>query len=110
MMPHRTEHSPGIRGAHATKSSGARKVAPKAKAHPRASVKTFDEIRPEKPIRPGSKLEKIAKLLTRKEGCTAVDILHATGWPAVSVRQQARALRIKLRTEKQGRVFRYWAA
>ena len=60
--------------------------------------------------RPGSKLEKIAHLLTRKEGCTAADILRVTKWPSVSVPQQARALGLKLRTEKEGRTTRYWAS
>jgi hypothetical protein len=64
----------------------------------------------------GSKLEKIGKLLSRKEGCTTAEVLKATGWPAVSMPQQAKMLGVKLKTEKgpfgpEGRtVTRYWAA
>ena len=60
--------------------------------------------------KPGSKLEIIAKLLARKNGCTAKDVMEACDWPAVSMPQQARSLGIKLRTEKIGRETRYWAA
>ena len=60
--------------------------------------------------REGSKLETVAKLLRRKNGCTAKDVMEACKWPAVSMPQQAKALGIKLRTEKQGRITRYWVA
>lgn len=63
-----------------------------------------------KGIRPGSKLEVIVGLLKKPEGCTAADVLKATGWPAVSMPQQARSAGIALRTEKEGRATRYWAA
>jgi hypothetical protein len=82
-----------------TKSSAPAKMASK-KANP-SDVKK---------VRPGSKLEIVVKLLTRKEGCTAADVLAATGWPAVSMPQQARAAGITLRQEKDGKVTRYWAA
>ncbi len=60
--------------------------------------------------RPGSKLEIIGGLLARAKGCTRADVLAATDWPAVSMQQQATALGVKLRTEKEGRGMRYWAA
>ena len=64
-----------------------------------------------KPINPtGSKLEQIAALLTRKEGCTREDILKLTGWKAVSVPAQAKAAGLTLKQEKAGRAFRYFAA
>lgn len=58
-------------------------------------------------VRPGSKLEIIVGLLRRKEGCTTADVLKATGWPSVSMPQQANAAGIKLATEKDGRITRY---
>lgn len=61
-------------------------------------------------VRPGSKLETIVSMLQRKEGCTAADVLKATGWPSVSMPQQARAAGLTLKTEKEGRVTRYRAA
>ena len=60
--------------------------------------------------REGTKLETVAKLLRRKNGCTAKDVMEACNCPAVSMPQQAKALGVKLRTEKQGRVTRYWIA
>lgn len=58
-----------------------------------------------------SKREIVAGLLTRREGCTTQDILAATGWPAVSVPQQARASGLVLKTEKlKGQPTRYWAS
>jgi len=58
----------------------------------------------------GSKLEIIIGLLKRKEGCTTADVLKATGWPAVSMPQQAKAAGLKLKKEKDGKVTRYRAA
>lgn len=53
----------------------------------------------------------VAELLTRNEGCTAADILAATGWPSVSVPQQARSSGLELRTQKMpGQPTRYWAS
>ena len=60
--------------------------------------------------RVGSKLEIIKKMLNRKQGCTAKEVMAACEWPAVSMPQQAKALGIKLKTEKVGRTTRYWAA
>jgi hypothetical protein len=59
--------------------------------------------------RKGSKTELIGELLRRKKGCTTADVLKATGWPAVSMPQQAKAVGVGLRKEKNGKVTRYWA-
>lgn len=59
-------------------------------------------------IRPGTKLEIVKGLLMRTAGCTLADILAATGWPSVSVPQQARAAGLTLRKEKDGSVTRYF--
>lgn len=60
--------------------------------------------------RKGSKVDLIAGLLKRKGGCTTADVLKATGWPAVSMPQQAKAAGLKLRKEKKaGEVTRYFA-
>lgn len=51
----------------------------------------------------------IASLLIRPEGCTCADILEATGWPTVSVPQQAKIAKLTLRKEKlKGEPTRYW--
>lgn len=59
----------------------------------------------------GSKVALIGTLLARKQGCTRADVLQATGWPAVSMQQQAKALGVKLKVQKlPGEVSRYYAA
>lgn len=83
------------------KTTAKSKKASKAKA--RTSVKS-------KGTRKGTKLEKIVGLLKRPEGCTTKDVLRATGWPAVSLPQQAKAAGIKLKKEKDGKFTRYRAA
>lgn len=95
---------PAKRAKGAVPAKKATKAAPKAKRAPKAAAT------PARTLRSGTKLELIVGLLKRKEGCTAADILKATLWPAVSVPQQARAAGLKLRTEKDGRALRYWAA
>lgn len=49
----------------------------------------------------GSKLDGIKELLTRPGGCTRADILALTRWPSVSVPQQAVALGLALKIDKQ---------
>ncbi len=61
-------------------------------------------------VRPGSKAAAIVGLLRRPEGCTTADVLKLTGWPAVSFPQQARGAGIRLVSEKDGKVTRYWDA
>lgn len=56
-----------------------------------------------KAIRPGSKLETIAGLLTRPEGCTTADVMTACDWPSVSMPQQAEAAGLKLVKDPQKR-------
>jgi hypothetical protein len=58
-------------------------------------------------VRPGSKLAAIVGLLQRPEGCTADEVRKATGWPSVSMPQQAKAAGITLAIEKQGKVNHY---
>ena len=82
----------------------ATKTAAKAKARTPVKAKTEG-------VRPGSKLEIVAGLLTRKEGCTTADVLKATGWPAVSMPQQAKAAGLMLKKEKnKGEPTRYWGS
>lgn len=58
-----------------------------------------------------SKVEIIAGLLKRKAGCTSKDVLDATGWPAVSMPQQAKAAGLKLRKVKEsGEPTRYYGS
>lgn len=61
-------------------------------------------------VRPGSKLEIVVGLLTRADGCTGKEILEATGWPTVSVPQQAKAAGLVLSKEKVDGITRYRAA
>lgn len=61
-------------------------------------------------VRAGSKLAIVAGLLQRPEGCTGKEILDATGWPTVSVPQQAKAAGLVLSKEKDGSVTRYRGA
>jgi hypothetical protein len=56
-----------------------------------------------------SKKEVVKNLLLRPEGTTAAEIMAATGWPSVSVPQQARSAGLTLRMEKDGRSTRYFA-
>lgn len=57
-----------------------------------------------------TKLAIIAALLARKGGTTTAEVLKATGWPSVSMPQQAKAAGLKLRKEKKpGEVTRYFA-
>lgn len=61
--------------------------------------------------RTGTKLVKIVELLSRKQGCTTAEVLKATGWPSVSMPQQAKAAGLKLRKEKKsGEVTRYFGS
>lgn len=59
--------------------------------------------------RAGSKTAIIAELLQRSNGCTTADVLEATGWPTVSMPQQAKAAGLKLRKDKvKGENTRYF--
>lgn len=48
----------------------------------------------------GSKAAIIEALLRRPEGCTSADVLAATGWSAVSMPQQAKAIGVELVVDK----------
>lgn len=48
----------------------------------------------------GEKMQGIARLLQRKNGCTAAEVLELTGWPAVSMPAMAKACGLKLKKEK----------
>lgn len=61
-----------------------------------------------KEARGPNKRERAAGLLTRPGGATAREILDVTGWPAVSVPALAKASRVTLRQEKDGKVTRYY--
>lgn len=63
-----------------------------------------------KPVSSGSKAALIADLLLRAEGCTTKDVLAATGWPAVSMPQQAKVAGLLLRKEKVDGATRYWGS
>lgn len=62
-------------------------------------------------VRAGSKLAIVVDLLKRPEGCTGAEVLAATGWPSVSMPQQAKAAGLTLSKEKnKGEPTRYRAA
>lgn len=90
-----------------------RKTSTKAKAKSKKTAKAKARTPVAKTdggVRPGSKLETVVKLLKRTEGCTTADVLKATGWPSVSMPQQAKAAGLTLKKEKDGTVTRYRAA
>lgn len=60
-------------------------------------------------IRPGSKLATIVAMLTRPEGCSQEEVLAATGWPTVSMPQQARAAGLVLIKRRVYGRTRYYA-
>lgn len=80
------------------------KRASKQKARSPVKAKTTAGPRKE------SKVALIASLLTRAGGCTTADVLKATGWPTVSMPQQAKAAGLTLKKEKDGSVTRYRAS
>lgn len=84
---------------------------PADKPKPAPTPKTAKAAKPASEARKGSKTALIGELLGRKNGCTSAEVLAATGWPAVSMPQQAKAVGVKLRKEKKpGEVTRYFAA
>lgn len=88
--------------SNARRASSARK-ADAAKARRTPSKKASAAARAPKSeggVRAGSKLETIVGLLKRPQGCTTADVLEATGWPAVSMPQQAKAAGLTLKKEK----------
>lgn len=78
------------------------------KAAGRNKARTGIKAKKTEGVRPGSKLEQVVKLLQRASGCTSKDVLKATGWPSVSMPQQAKAAGITLETEKIDGVTHYW--
>lgn len=56
-----------------------------------------------------TKTQLIADMLRRPGGCTTAEVLKATGWPSVSMPQQAKLVGIKLIKKKDGKVTRYSA-
>lgn len=83
----------------------AKKTKAKARTKRRATAVRVEKRTTD--LRPDSKLAIVVSLLTRKEGCTTADVLAATGWPTVSMPQQAKAAGLVLSKEKDGAVFRY---
>jgi hypothetical protein len=57
-----------------------------------------------------SKAAKIAEMLLRKEGCSAKEVLKATGWPTVSMPAQAKMVGLKLKKEKTDSGLRYYGS
>src|ERR1035437_6542130 len=90
-----------IMGSSKSKSKQADKKSAPTKTRPPAIAKT-NGTNGTISIRPGSKVEIIAGLLKRPEGCTTADVLQATGWPAVSMPAQAKAAGLTLTKEKDG--------
>lgn len=93
----------------AIKSKAKVKRARSKKARVAAKTGTDTPVTDDGP-REGSKLAVIVGLLKRKEGCTVKDVLAATGWPTVSMPQQAKAAGLSLKKEKDGSVTRYRVA
>jgi Protein of unknown function (DUF3489) len=77
----------------------------KTKSTARTAVKGKTTAKGNKP----TKTQMILDLLKRKQGCTTADVLKATGWPSVSMPNQARMAGVKLKKEKVDGVTRYRA-
>lgn len=94
-------------GKKPAKAPKAKKAAKPAKAAAKATSKP---ARAAKAPKSGeSKVAVIAALLKHPEGTTTKEILAATGWPAVSVPQQAKSAGLTLRKEKvKGEPTRYF--
>lgn len=59
--------------------------------------------------RPGSKSHLVGQMMMRPEGVTGPEACAATGWPAISLPQQARTCGINFTTRRMGRMVRYYA-
>lgn len=110
--PENAPKSPAKPKKEKTVKTKTKKGAKSARRTPAKAKASRSSARPAKAdgVRPGSKLEAIVGLLKRKQGCTTKDVLSATGWPSVSMPQQAKAAGLKLKKEKVEGVTRYSAA
>lgn len=59
--------------------------------------------------RQGTKSRLVGDMMLRTEGVTTAEALAATGWPAISMPQQARACGLSFTTQRTGRITRYFA-
>lgn len=59
--------------------------------------------------RPGTKAFTIGQMFLRPEGVSGREVMAATGWPSVSMPQQARSCGIEFTTQRMGREVRYYA-
>lgn len=59
--------------------------------------------------RPGSKAHVVGELMLRPEGVTGREALAATGWPSISLPQQAQICGLAFTTQRMGREVRYFA-
>jgi hypothetical protein len=123
--PAKVEEKPAVQTAKSRRASGSAGTKPAvekervvSKKSDKAKAKTKVQPKGEKAkstkkaepaVRAGSKVHLVAGLLTRKEGCTNEEVLKATGWPSVSMPQQAKAAGLSLRKEKEkGKPTRYF--
>jgi hypothetical protein len=60
--------------------------------------------------RRNSKAYLVGEMLLRPEGVTRAEVMAATGWPSVSLPQQAEACGLSFTTQRTGREVRYFAA
>jgi hypothetical protein len=88
-----------------TKESDVSKKVKKGKAK-KAAPKRAKSDKPR-----GEKTLAISELLSRVSGCTAKEVLAATGWPSVSMPAMAKACGLKLRKDKvKGQITRYFGS
>lgn len=91
--------------AKSSKGKGAKKP---AKAKTAKSVKAKTK-RASNGAAHGSKTAEVARLLARAGGCTAAEVLKATGWPSVSMPALAKNIGVKLTKKKEkGSVTQYF--
>lgn len=87
-----------------------RKAKIEAKARAAGPAKAAHASNPmERPIRTGTKLHTIVKLLKRPDGCTRKQAMAAVHWPSISLHQQAAQAGLELEKRKVNGKNRYFA-
>jgi hypothetical protein len=57
----------------------------------------------------GTKAQLVGRLMLRPEGVTGPEAMAATGWPSISLPQQAAMCGLSYTTKREGRYVRYFA-
>jgi hypothetical protein len=107
--PERRRGSPKKTPKKKTVKKAVKKLAKKAKRVAKKK-KPAEPVRAAQDLRAGSKVAMIAAMLQAPGGCTVKEVLAATGWPSVSMPQQAKAAGLELRKESTSEGNRYYGS